>query len=86
MINKMQFLQDHIDELKEILELDEFPDLESKLAFAEYLGNCEDWVKSNTPVKSNECTLCKGAGKFKEYDDEWACHSCFGTGSYFNKA
>lgn len=86
MNDNKQFLQDHIDELKEILELDEFPDLESKMSFAAYLGDCEEWFKANIPVKSSECTLCHGAGKFKEYDDEWVCHSCFGTGMSFNRA
>lgn len=78
-------LIDHIEELKEILEFDEFPDLESKMAFAMYLSDCGEWLKNNVDVTSSPCTLCHGAGKHQEYDDEWICHSCFGTGLSFYK-
>lgn len=85
-MNDNNFLKDHIEELKEILELDEFPDLESRLAFAAHIGDCEDWLKNGEQVTSAPCSLCGGAGKFREYDDEWVCHSCFGTGTSFYKA
>ena len=75
-----EWLKDYIEELKEILEMDEFPDLESKFTFAEYLGSCEEWFENGTPVKSASCSLCGGGGKLHDYENEWQCHSCFGTG------
>lgn len=80
-----KLLSEHIEELQDILNLDPFNDLESKMDFLTYLSNCEDWFKNNDPVEIHCCSLCGGAGKFTEYDYTWTCPSCWGTGNSFNK-
>ena len=75
-----EFLTEYIEELKELEELGDFPDLESRMSFAAYVGECEGWLKNGTPITSAPCSLCGGEGKHHDYEDEWPCLSCFGTG------